>query len=306
MWAAHKVIYQDGPWQHSKVIASANAFHVVSAGNQTDPLILLLHGFGQYWYTWRDYLTELPNHGYRVVAIDLRGYGDSDQPPRGYDPKSISHDIAAVIRMLGAKTAVVIGHDWGGFAAWAAAQNHPDLITAIGVINAPHPNVLIDNFLQDKKTRKFFWMLSRMQVKTIAYRRLIHNDAELLETWLRAWNNDQWPPLDLAQRYRTAFLSRITPRSAIEYYRWAARSLLRIEGRKFYRQMRKPIKHPVLAIGVLDNPLIDSDLVQLSKKYVKSSFTYHEFGFGGHHLHERNPEQLLPVLTKWLTQVHNS
>jgi hypothetical protein len=54
MWAAHKVIYQDGPWQHSKVIASANAFHVVSAGNQTDPLILLLHGFGQYWYTWRD------------------------------------------------------------------------------------------------------------------------------------------------------------------------------------------------------------------------------------------------------------
>jgi predicted alpha/beta-fold hydrolase len=70
--------------------------------------------------------------------------------------------------------------------------------------------------------------------------------------------------------------------------------------------MRKPIKHPVLAIGVLDNPLVDSDLVQLSKKYVKSGFTYHEFEFGGHHLHERNPEQLLPVLTKWLTQVYNS
>jgi len=306
MQAADEVIYQEGPWQHSKVVASANAFHLVSIGKRTDPLVLLLHGFGQYWYTWRDYLEPLAALGYRVVAVDLRGYGDSDKPPRGYDPRSISHDISAIIRVLGARSAILIGHDWGGLAAWAAAKNHPDLIKAIAVINAPHPDVLIDNFLKDKKTRSFFWLITRMQLRTVAYRKLTHNDAELLETWLREWNNNEWPDLALARRYRLAFLNRITPYSAIEYYRWAARSLLRFEGRRFYRLMRKAVKQDVLAISTIDNPLIESDLVQLSKKYVKASFTYKQFTTGGHHIHERKPEEVLPVISDWLTQVRNS
>ena len=305
MQAAHKVIYQDGPWQHRKVVASANAFHLVTTGNRTDPLILLLHGFGQYWYTWRDYLVPLSEAGYRVAAVDLRGYGDSDKPPRGYDPRSISHDIAAIIRVLGESNAIVIGHDWGGFAAWAAAKNHPDLIDAIGVINAPHPDVLIDNFIKDKKTRSFFWLLTRMQLRTVAFRKLTNDDAELVEKWLSDWNNNQWPDPALARRYRLAFLNRVTPYSAIEYYRWAARSLLRIEGRRFYRQMRKSIKQDVLAIGTLDNPLIEADLVQLSKKYVNASFTYKQFAVGGHHVHERNPADVLPVITNWLTELRN-
>ena len=305
MSAAAELIYQPGPWQHSKVVASANAFHFVSAGKRTDPLILLLHGFGQYWYTWRDYLVPLSELGYRVVAIDLRGYGDSDKPPRGYDPKSISHDIAAVIRVLGAKSATLIGHDWGGLAAWAAARNHPHLIDSIAVINAPHPDVLIDNFIKDEKTRNFFWMLTKMQFRTVAFRNLTHNNAQLLETWLRDWNNGEWPDTELGLRYRTAFLSRITPYSAIEYYRWAARSLLRIEGRKFYRSMRKSVHQDVLAISSADDPLIESDLVALSKKFVKATFTYKKFATGGHHLHERKPEEVIPVISNWLTQLRN-
>lgn len=300
MQAAHQVIYQAGPWQHRKVVASANAFHLVSAGERTDPLILLLHGFGQYWYTWRDYLVPLSELGYRVVAVDLRGYGDSDKPPRGYDPRSISHDIAAIIRMLGAQSAIVIGHDWGGLAAWAAAKNHPDLIDAIAVINAPHPDVLIDNFLKDPKTRSFFWLITKLQIKTVAFRRLTNDDAELLETWLSKWNNNQWPDPALGRRYRLAFLNRITPYSAIEYYRWAARSLLRFEGRRFYRLMRKSVKQDVLAIGTLDDPLTEADLVKLSRKYVKATFTYKQFSTGGHHVHERKPEEVLPVFSEWL------
>lgn len=305
MQAAEKVIYQDGPWQHQKIVASANAFHIVTTGERTAPLILLLHGFGQFWYTWRDYLKPLADLGYRVVAVDLRGYGDSDKPPRGYDPRTISHDIAAIIRSLGAESAIVIGHDWGGFATWAAAKHHPDLITAIAVINAPHPDVIIDNFIKDSKTRSYFWLLTRMQIKTIAYRKLTNNEAQLLEEWLRKWNNNQWPEPALARRYRLAFLNRVTPYSAIEYYRWAARSLLRIEGRKFYKRMRKPINQDVLAISSLDNPLIEADLVQLSKKYVKSTFVFKQFPTGGHHIHERFPDQVLPVITNWLLQIRN-
>jgi hypothetical protein len=135
---------------------------------------------------------------------------------------------------------------------------------------------------------------------------LTKNNAELLETWLREWNNNQWPDAALAQRYRLAFLNRITPYSAIEYYRWAARSLLRFEGRRFYRLMRKAVKQDVLAISTLDNPLIEADLVQLSKKFVRASFTYKQFATGGHHIHERKPEEVLPVISDWLTQVGNS
>jgi pimeloyl-ACP methyl ester carboxylesterase len=126
-----------GPWEHRMVSANGARFHAVEAGS--GPLVLLLHGFPQCWLAWRSQLVALADAGYRAVALDLRGYGLSDKPPRGYDPVTLSADVAGVVRSLGVADAVVVGHDWGGLLAWTTAVGHPKVVRRLCVVSAPHP-----------------------------------------------------------------------------------------------------------------------------------------------------------------------
>jgi pimeloyl-ACP methyl ester carboxylesterase len=102
--------------------------HCVEAG--TGPLVVLLHGFPEYWYAWRHQLPALVDAGYRVVAPDLPGYDTSDKPPRvrDYQPRLLATAVADLIVALGAGSAAVAGHDWGGGLAWLLAMHHPELV----------------------------------------------------------------------------------------------------------------------------------------------------------------------------------
>ncbi|HWG63224.1 MAG TPA: alpha/beta fold hydrolase, partial [Streptosporangiaceae bacterium] len=103
-------IYVDGPWAHRPVSANGTRFHVAESGD--GPLVLMLHGFPEFWWTWHQQLVTLPAAGFRAVAADLRGYGGSDKPPRGYDLVTAAADAAGLIRALGEANAVVVGHGW--------------------------------------------------------------------------------------------------------------------------------------------------------------------------------------------------
>src|SRR5258708_16304067 len=116
-------IYRDGPWSHRSVSANGARFHVAETGD--GPLVVLLHGFPQFWWTWRRQLGSLASAGYRAVAVDLRGYGGSDKPPRGYDLVTAASDPAGLIRSLGEANARVVGHDRGGSLAWREAPHFP-------------------------------------------------------------------------------------------------------------------------------------------------------------------------------------
>ncbi len=109
-------VYADGPWTHRDVSANGARFHVVELGD--GPLALFLHGFPQFWWTWREQLTAFADAGYRAVAMDLRGIGGSDKPPRGYDPLTATMDVTGVIRALGESNAVLVGHGLGAGLAW--------------------------------------------------------------------------------------------------------------------------------------------------------------------------------------------
>src|SRR5438874_4767583 len=112
--------------------------HYVEAGD--GPLIVLLHGFPEFWFSWRHQIPALAAAGFRVLAPDLRGYNESDKP-RGvanYDIDVLSGDVAALIQHAGADRATVVGHDWGGAIAWHLALRRPDLIDRLIVLNAPH------------------------------------------------------------------------------------------------------------------------------------------------------------------------
>src|SRR6202167_2370817 len=136
----------DGPWRHLDVHANGIRFHVVEAtpGDQgtitaptAQPLVIMLHVFGSFWWSWRHQLRGLT--GARVVAVDLRGYGGSDKPPRGYDGWTLAGDTAGLIRALGHTSATLVGHADGGLVCWATSVLHSRLGRPLAGITPPPP-----------------------------------------------------------------------------------------------------------------------------------------------------------------------
>ena len=112
--------------------------HVVVEGPEDGPLIIMLHGFPEFWYSWRYQIKALAAAGYRTVAVDERGYNLTDK--RGpYDVFTLASDVVGLVRALGHERAVVMGNDWGGVVAWVLGARHPDIVERLIVLNAPHP-----------------------------------------------------------------------------------------------------------------------------------------------------------------------
>src|SRR5699024_7277041 len=128
-------------WEHRMIPANGTRIHAAVAGpdHGEAPLVVLLHAYPQCWFAWRHQLVQLSQSGYRVAALDLRGYGASDKPPGRYDIPVLADDVAAVIRSLGAHRATVAGHGLGGQVAWALPSRNPEVVEAIAVLAAPHP-----------------------------------------------------------------------------------------------------------------------------------------------------------------------
>src|SRR5688572_21348470 len=105
------------------------------------PLVVMIHGFPDYWATWKPLMAELNKAGYRTAALDLRGYNLSDKPQgqAAYAMPNLIGDVAAVIAAEGQKDAIVVGHDWGAAIAWQVALNRPDLVNRLVVMSVPHP-----------------------------------------------------------------------------------------------------------------------------------------------------------------------
>ncbi|XP_022841633.1 uncharacterized protein LOC111365374 [Olea europaea var. sylvestris] len=130
---------------HQRIKTNGIWIHVAEKG--TGPLVLLLHGFPEIWYAWRHQITFLANHGYHVVAPDLRGYGDSDSPllPSSYTFFHVVGDLIGLLDHFGVQQAFVVGIDWGALAAWYLSLLRPDRVKAVIALTVPisprSPNV---------------------------------------------------------------------------------------------------------------------------------------------------------------------
>ncbi|MFJ3088234.1 alpha/beta hydrolase [Streptomyces sp. NPDC086838] len=124
--------------RHRTVQGPAGRLHLVEQG--TGPLVLLVHGFPESWYSWRHQLPALASAGYRAAAIDVRGYGRSSKPTAvdAYRMLELVEDNVAVVRALGEENAVVIGHDWGSNIAATSALLHPEVFRAAGLLSVPY------------------------------------------------------------------------------------------------------------------------------------------------------------------------
>ncbi|MFZ4701584.1 MAG: alpha/beta fold hydrolase [Candidatus Methylumidiphilus sp.] len=145
-------------WLHRHAVINGVRLHYVEYGS--GPLVVLLHGFPEFWYAWRHQIPALAAAGYRVIALDQRGYNRSDKP-KGvghYRLEALLGDVLGIIRHAGEQNAVVAGHDWGGAIAWNFAMRHPEAVDRLIVLNAPHPQRFLEEITGFSQLRKSWYM----------------------------------------------------------------------------------------------------------------------------------------------------
>lgn len=314
------VVRIGGPWRHLDVHANGIRFHVVEAERAdgvddtvdpsrplTDrPLVILLHGFGSFWWSWRHQLRGLS--GARVVAVDLRGYGGSDKPPRGYDGWTLAGDTAGLVRALGHSSATLVGHADGGLVCWATSVLHPRVVRAIAVVSSPHPSALRTSTLRrrDQGRALLPWML-RYQMPMWPEHALTRNDGAELERLVRSRASARWQAgEDFAEtiaHLRRAIQIPSAAHCALEYQRWAVRSQVRSEGRRFMRSMRGPLAVPILHLRGDADPYVLADPVYRTQRFAPHG-RYVSIDGAGHFGHEEAPAEVNEQLSRFLAQVY--
>jgi pimeloyl-ACP methyl ester carboxylesterase len=296
------VVNVDGPWEHRYVSANGARFHVAEIGD--GPLVLLLHGFPQFWYAWRHQMVALADAGFRAAAMDLRGYGGSDKPPRGYDTYMCTLDAASVIRALGEQHAVVAGQGLGGWIAWCMPTLRPDVTRAVASLSMPHPRVLRHASWTDARQMRASAWLAALQRPFGPEREMTHSRdyvASILHDW--AAPGGAFPTDEDVERYGDAMMIPFVAHSAAEHYRWIGRSSVRPDGPMFMRRVRYPVKVPVLQLQGAEDSCVLAAATEGSDTYVASDYRCVTIDGAGHFLTEEAPGAVSAALVEWMATV---
>jgi pimeloyl-ACP methyl ester carboxylesterase len=257
--------------------------HYVTIGKGTP--IVMIHGFPDFWYTWREQMEPLSQAGYQVVAIDQRGYNKSDQP-KGVDQyamKILVEDVAAVIKAIGAEQAIICGHDWGGAVAWSFAMMNPDLTEKLMILNLPHPRGLARELATNPE-----------QKKNSAYARGFQkNGAHLFLTakGLASWVKDP----KARARYVEAF-KRSNFEAMLNYYK-------KNYPRAPYEEPAGPVvkvKCPVLMIHGLDDKALLAPALNDSWTWLESDLTLMTIPNAGHFVQQDAADLVTRTMRMWL------
>ncbi|MBO2009720.1 alpha/beta fold hydrolase [Hymenobacter negativus] len=218
------------PLEHHTVPTNGLHLHVVQTGPADGPLVILLHGFPEFWYAWREQLPALAAAGYRVWAPDQRGYNLSDKPSRvrDYTIDQLAADIIGLIDAAGRETAAIVGHDWGAAVAWHLAAQYSNRISRVAILNVPHPQALGRALTRQprqllKSWYVFFFQLPWLPEALVQLRRWWLARQTLLRTSRRS----TFSAADLAL-YQTAWTQPRAMRSMMNWYRAAARYARRL------------------------------------------------------------------------------
>jgi pimeloyl-ACP methyl ester carboxylesterase len=233
---------EDG-FLHREVETNGVRLHVVEAGS--GPLVVLLHGFPEFWYSWRSQVSALASAGFRAVAPDLRGYNLSEKPRSiaAYSIPRLAGDVAGLVRALAEESALIAGHDWGGALAWYLPLLHPGLVRKLAILNAPHPAAFRRELKTSKEQRKKSRYILFFQLPWLPERKIRENDFAMLEKMLRRdpVRKGAFSVEDIA-RYREALARPGALSAALNWYRAALRHPPRVPNE------RRTIDIPTLVI----------------------------------------------------------
>ena len=269
--------------------------HYVEAGD--GPLVVLLHGFPEFWFSWRFQIPALVEAGFRVVAPDMRGYNLSSRPSKvaAYDIDRLAADVRDLIRERGAGRALLAGHDWGAAAAWVTAMNHPGVVERLAILNAPHPHRMLQGLRRPRQLARSWYILffqlpwlPELAVRARGWRglrRLFENEAR----------PGAFTPEDI-ERYVEAWSQPGAPTGMINYYRAAARQT---PGRASARI--RPVEAPTLVIWGRRDRHLGAELAEPERADVPNLERVVRLPEASHWVHQDEPERVSQLLVDFFS-----
>ncbi len=208
----------ENSWTHEYINTNGIKLHYVTQGK--GPLMLLLHGFPEFWYSWRHIIPAFAQ-AFQVVALDLRGYNDSDKPSESsaYVMDELVKDVAGVISGLGHESCILVGHDWGGAIAWNFAYAHPHQVEKLIVLNIPHPAKIMPGlFTPQQLLRSYYIFLFQLPLLPELLLQAFDYQAIARVIAGTALNKNAFTPEDI-EAYKDAAAKRGALTAMLNYYR---------------------------------------------------------------------------------------
>lgn len=268
--------------------------HYVEVGE--GPLVVLLHGFPQFWYMWRFQIPALAGAGFRVVAPDMRGYNLSEKP-RGvssYRVELLARDVERLILACGEESAMVVGHDWGAAVAWVTAMMYPERVKRLGILNVPHPERFARGLLRPAQLLRSSYMFF-FQIPRLPEKGLVVGDFASLRYALR---NEQMHPGAFTdediERYVEALARPGALTAALNYYR----ALFRRNPLKARALLRR-IEAPVMVIWGERDRYLGKDLAEPDPTWVPN-LRVERLPDASHFVAEDRPDEVNSLLIGFL------
>lgn len=217
--------------EHHLVKVNGVTLHVVTAGPKEGEPVILLHGFPEFWYGWKNQIPALAAAGYRVIVPDQRGYNQSDKP-KGLDHYTIEQltgDVVALMESFGYSSVNLIGHDWGAMVSWGVGIYHPNRVRKLGILNVPHPKVFENTLRRDVRQMLKSWYVLAIQIPVLPERMLSANDFQGMSKALKdSGKPSSFSDADI-EKYKEAWRHEGALTSMMNWYR---------------AYVRKPVRRP--------------------------------------------------------------
>ncbi len=270
------------PVKHGFVDSGGVKIHYAERGE--GPLLVMIHGFPDFWYTWRAQMPSLAK-SFRVVAIDLRGYNESDKPEgvENYAMPKLVGDVKAVVEHFKAERAVIVGHDWGGMIAWTFAMQHPEMTEKLIVLNLPHPaglaRELANNPAQQKASAYARFFQTPAAAATLSAKSLTFwvKDPEARAKYVEAFEKSSFEAM--LNYYKANFPKEPYPQPPADLPR---------------------VKCPVLLIHGLDDTALLPGALNDTWKWLDQSLTLVTIPKAGHFVQQDAAEEVTRTMTRWL------
>ncbi|GAB6026050.1 Epoxide hydrolase 4 [Chamberlinius hualienensis] len=238
--------------------------HYVEAGDHSKPLVVFLHGFPEFWYSWRHQIKYL-KQSFWTVAVDMRGYGGSDKPAgvESYHINLLTEDIVNLIKGLGRSSCYLIAHDWGGVVAYYMAKHYPQYIDKMIILNSPHLASLYE--LRKKSWKQFFksWYIYFFQTPFLPELFLTAEDAVMFDQIFRDVNKSKkLVSDDDIEAFKYTFSSRDKWTAPIHYYRNLSPNF-----EKVVKTLTGKITVPTLIIWGCNDLALETKLAQSSSEH---------------------------------------
>jgi epoxide hydrolase 4 len=288
------------PWRFEKLtLPNGLRMRVARAGG--GPLVVMLHGFPECWYSWRHQLRAL-SASYECVAPDMRGYGETDAPTgvENYRIEALVGDVTGLIEALGHRRAIVVGHDWGGAVAWATAMMRPDAVARLCVLNCPHPARFRSQLRSNPRQMLRSWYILFFQIPRLPDALLRARDAAMVARMIRstAVHKEAFTDDDLAN-FRDALKSGYSATAALNYYRALSRRDFLGKGSSGHWLARR-IKAPTLLIWGEQDVALGVELTHGMERLFDGPFEIKYIPDSGHWVQQEKPELVNQYLAEFM------